>query len=63
MVHLYMLLQKKGLKSISVNSSNLSNYANWQLLSGANGLSLGPVKIFNLQIIKSLLKKMIPCLF
>jgi hypothetical protein len=35
---------EEGLKSISVNSSNLSNYANWQLLSGANGLSLGPVK-------------------
>ncbi|MES2371019.1 MAG: two-component regulator propeller domain-containing protein [Bacteroidota bacterium] len=35
---------EEGLKSISVNSNNLSNYANWQILSGANGLSSGPVK-------------------
>jgi hypothetical protein len=35
---------EEGLKSISVNANNLSNYANWQMLSGANGLSSGPVK-------------------
>lgn len=35
---------EEGLKSISVNNSNLSNYANWQMLSGANGLSAGPLK-------------------
>ncbi|MES2331881.1 MAG: two-component regulator propeller domain-containing protein [Bacteroidota bacterium] len=35
---------EEGLKSISINANNLSNYANWQLLSGANGLSTGPVR-------------------
>jgi hypothetical protein len=34
----------EGLKSISINSNNLSNYANWQLLSGGNGLGAGAVK-------------------
>jgi hypothetical protein len=34
----------EGLKSISINSNNLSNYANWQLLSGSNGLGAGAVK-------------------
>jgi hypothetical protein len=33
----------EGLKSISVNANNLSNYANWQLLSGSNGLGVGAV--------------------
>ncbi|MDB5209695.1 MAG: hypothetical protein JWQ30_522 [Sediminibacterium sp.] len=35
---------EEGLKSISASANNLSNYANWQLLSGANGLSAGPVR-------------------
>jgi hypothetical protein len=35
---------EEGLKNIPVNSTNLSNYANWQTISGANGLSAGPVK-------------------
>lgn len=34
----------EGLKSIAANSPNISNYANWQLLSGSNGLSAGAVK-------------------
>jgi hypothetical protein len=29
----------EGLKRAPVNSSNISNYSNWQLLSGSNGLS------------------------
>ncbi len=33
----------EGLKSISINS-NPSNYLNWQLLSGTNGLPNGPCK-------------------
>jgi hypothetical protein len=35
---------EEGLKSIPVNTPNISNYANWQLLSGTNGLPAGPVK-------------------
>ena len=31
----------EGLKKISVNATNLSNYANWQNISGQNGLSAG----------------------
>lgn len=34
----------EGLKSIPINNTNPSNYANWQLLSGGNGLSSGAVK-------------------
>ncbi|HEV8284023.1 MAG TPA: two-component regulator propeller domain-containing protein [Chitinophagaceae bacterium] len=33
---------EEGLKKTSVNTINLSNYLNWQLLSGTNGLSTGP---------------------
>lgn len=32
---------EEGLKRAPMNSSNLANYANWQLLSGSNGLSAG----------------------
>ena len=35
---------EEGLKSISANSPDISNYANWKNLSGANGLSSGAVK-------------------
>jgi len=35
---------EEGLKSIAINAANISNYANWQALSGNNGLSSGPVK-------------------
>ncbi len=35
---------EEGLKSIAANSPDISNYANWKNLSGANGLSSGPVK-------------------
>ena len=35
---------EEGLKSIPANSVNLSNFSNWQLLSGNNGLSGGSVK-------------------
>jgi hypothetical protein len=31
-----------GLKRISINNANPSNYLNWKLLSGTNGLSDGP---------------------
>jgi hypothetical protein len=34
----------EGLKRASQTANNLSNYANWQMLSGSNGLSTGPVK-------------------
>jgi len=38
----------EGLKAAPINSSNLADHVNWQLLSGANGLSQGPVKnVFN----------------
>ncbi len=32
---------EEGLKKAPVNNSNLANHANWQLLSGANGLAIG----------------------
>ena len=32
---------EEGLKRANINSSNLADYINWQLLSGANGLSAG----------------------
>ena len=35
---------EEGLKNVAQNSSNISNYANWQTLSGNNGLTKGPVK-------------------
>ena len=41
---LFYAATEEGLKSISVNANNLSNYANWQLLSGSNGMSAGSVK-------------------
>ncbi len=31
----------EGLKKISINNSNPSNYLNWEVVSGANGLSAG----------------------
>ncbi|MBC7651610.1 MAG: hypothetical protein H7101_07670, partial [Deinococcales bacterium] len=34
----------EGLKKASVNASNLSNYINWQNISGSNGLSNGVVQ-------------------
>ncbi len=33
----------EGVKRAAINSSNLSNYTNWQTLSGSNGLAAGPV--------------------
>ena len=35
---------EQGLKKISMNSSNPANYANWQTVSGSNGLSAGICK-------------------
>lgn len=35
---------EEGLKAANQNSPNLSDYRNWTLLSGANGLPAGPVK-------------------
>lgn len=35
---------EEGLKNISVNSSNLANYAFWQNLSGSNNLTSGEIK-------------------
>ncbi|MES2005106.1 MAG: two-component regulator propeller domain-containing protein [Bacteroidota bacterium] len=35
---------EEGLKTISQNTSDPSNYTNWQNLSGSNGLTNGPVK-------------------
>jgi Two component regulator propeller len=32
---------EEGLKKAAINSTNLSNYANWQLVSGSNGLTAG----------------------
>ena len=34
----------EGLKRVPQNSPNISNYNNWQTLSGNNGLTTGPVK-------------------
>jgi len=40
----------EGLKRAAVNGPNPANYANWQLLSGANGLTAGPVnKVVTIQ--------------
>lgn len=38
----YYAATDEGLKSIASNSTNPSNYANWQLISGSHGLSSGP---------------------
>ncbi len=35
---------EEGVKSISVTATDISNYANWKVLSGANGLSSGSIK-------------------
>lgn len=35
---------EEGLKAANQNAANLSDYRNWSLLSGANGLPQGPVK-------------------
>jgi hypothetical protein len=35
---------EEGLKSAPVNAANLSNYTNWSMLSGSNGLTSGSVK-------------------
>jgi hypothetical protein len=35
---------EEGLKTAPANSNNLSNYVNWQTISGSNGLSTGAVK-------------------
>lgn len=40
----YYAATEEGLKRIAVNNNNLSNYANWQTISGTNGLSNGAVK-------------------
>lgn len=42
---------EEGLKKAPMNSTNLSNYTNWQLLSGVNGLSAGAVQ--NVMILQS----------
>jgi hypothetical protein len=34
----------EGLKRAAINSTNLSDYLNWQLISGINGLSSGPCR-------------------
>ena len=34
----------EGLKKAAINSANLSDYLNWQLISGINGLSTGPCR-------------------
>jgi len=35
---------EEGLKKASINAPNLANYANWQTVSGNNGLSIGACK-------------------
>ena len=40
---LFYAATEEGLKTISVYTPNISNYANWQNISGANGLSNGAV--------------------
>ena len=40
----YYAATEEGLKKISLTSSNPENYSNWQVLSGTNGLSAGPVR-------------------
>jgi hypothetical protein len=46
----YYAATDEGLKKAALNSANLSNYANWQLVSGSNGLSAGVCKnVLNVQ--------------
>src|SRR5258705_4133116 len=41
---------EEGLKKVPVNSPNPANYANWQVVSGSNGLSAGVCKnVLNVQ--------------
>jgi hypothetical protein len=41
---------EEGLKKVPVNSSNPANYANWQVVSGSNGLPAGACKnVLNVQ--------------
>ncbi len=41
---------EEGLKRAPINTTNLADYANWQLLSGSNGLSSGPTQnVFSVQ--------------
>lgn len=41
---------EEGLKRIPLNGPNPANYANWQTLSGSNGLSIGPCQmVLNVQ--------------
>ncbi len=41
---------EEGLKKVSMTATNLANYANWQTVSGSNGLSVGSCKnVFTLQ--------------
>ncbi|MFI5132920.1 MAG: two-component regulator propeller domain-containing protein [Chitinophagales bacterium] len=35
---------EEGLKKAAMNTANLANYSNWQVVSGSNGLSSGAVK-------------------
>ncbi len=39
----YYAATEEGLKTISINHPDISNYTNWQNLSGSNGLSAGSV--------------------
>lgn len=43
-VTLFFAATEEGLKVANQNSTNLSDYRNWTLLSGSNGLPQGPVK-------------------
>ncbi|HEX7903301.1 MAG TPA: two-component regulator propeller domain-containing protein [Chitinophagaceae bacterium] len=40
----YYAATEEGLKKAAINTPNLANYNNWQLLGGANGLSPGACK-------------------
>ena len=44
----YYAATEEGLKKISINATNPANYANWQLVSGSNGLPAGSCQhVFN----------------
>jgi Two component regulator propeller len=46
----YYAATEEGLKKVSMNSSNPANYANWQVVSGSNGLSTGACQnVLNVQ--------------
>lgn len=46
----YYAATEEGLKKALINSPNLADPSNWQLVSGTNGLSAGPCKnVFTLQ--------------